>query len=121
MPEPVKPPYRLCVCGHVRSHHGKRELAQLPYDPRCQWRGCGCPHYLDADEPAGQEAPQAEDAPRRTHNLFDCNHGCTRHGGRSNPAIWDEPEVDENAPECAPNGGHRFSCREGYAPCQESS
>lgn len=49
------PAYRLCVCGHVRSHHGKQELAQLPYDPRCQWRGCGCPHFLDsADEPAGQ-------------------------------------------------------------------
>mgnify|MGYP007022260565 CR=1 FL=1 len=25
------------------------------------------------------------------HSLFDCNHGCKRHGGRSDPAIWDEP------------------------------
>jgi hypothetical protein len=30
------------------------------------------------------------------------------------------PEVARLAalqPECAPNGGHRFSCRYGYAPC----
>lgn len=49
------PPYALCVCGHVQFHHGKQDLAQLPYDPHCQWRGCGCPRYLDAAETAGQE------------------------------------------------------------------
>lgn len=29
-----------------------------------------------------------------------------------------DAEAGQDAPECAPNGGHRFSCREGYAPCQ---
>jgi len=36
-----------CVCGHRRSHHGRRCCAQHDH---CQWDGCGCPHYAQAVE-----------------------------------------------------------------------
>jgi hypothetical protein len=51
-----------------------------------------------------------------THNLFDCNHGCSRHGGRSNPAIWDEPRMDAEHEADLINGRACASCGGGITP-----
>lgn len=32
------------------------------------------------------------------HSVFDCNHMCSHHGGRSDPAIWDDDSEPSDAP-----------------------
>lgn len=32
-------------------------------------------------------------AQRPAHNVFDCNHACSFHGGRSDPGIWEPPSL----------------------------
>lgn len=49
-----------CVCGHRRSHHGRRCCAQHDH---CQWDGCGCPHYAQAVE--RDDEAEAEKRARR--------------------------------------------------------